>query len=167
MAVSAARTGRAWHARAMAPTDLDETDKAIIRELQADGRIPYTKLGPRVGLSQSATRQRVNRLIETGVMQIVAVTDPHKVGLDVQAMICLRATGDLRLVAESLGRLEPVEYVVITAGVYDLLAEVVCADHDHLLETLNESIRPIDGVTDVQVLTYLDLTMQTYAWGTG
>lgn len=147
--------------------DLDETDKAIIRELQADGRMPFTKLGPLVGLSQSATRQRVNRLIEAGVMQVVAVTDPHKVGLEVQAMLCLRARGDLRAVADALGKLDPVEYVVITAGAYDLLAEVVCIDNDHLLDTLNDSIRTIEGVTDVQVLTYLDLTMQTYAWGTG
>ena len=102
--------------------DLDETDKAIIRELQADGRMPFTRLGPLVGLSQSATRQRVNRLIESGVMQVVAVTDPHLVGLEVQAMICLRATGDLRAVADQLATLEPVEYVVITAGAYDLLA---------------------------------------------
>ena len=151
----------------MPPFDLDETDKAIIRELQADGRMPFTKLGPLVGLSQSATRQRVNRLIEAGVMQVVAVTDPHKVGLEVQAMVCLRATGDLRVVADELAKLEPVEYVVITAGAYDLLAEVVCVDNDHLLAALNDSIRTIDGVTEVQVLTYLDLTMQTYAWGTG
>ncbi|MCB0964811.1 MAG: Lrp/AsnC family transcriptional regulator [Acidimicrobiales bacterium] len=147
--------------------DLDETDKAIIRELQADGRMPFTRLGPLVGLSQSATRQRVNRLIESGVMQVVAVTDPHLVGLEVQAMICLRATGDLRAVADQLATLEPVEYVVITAGAYDLLAEVVCVDNDHLLATLNDSIRTIAGVTEAQVLTYLDLTMQTYAWGTG
>ena len=150
----------------MPPFDLDETDKAIIRELQADGRMPFTKLGPLVGLSQSATRQRVNRLIESGVMQVVAVTDPHLVGLEVQAMICLRATGDLRAVADQLATLEPVEYVVITAGAYDLLAEVVCVDNDHLLAALNH-IRTIEGVTEVQVLTYLDLTMQTYAWGTG
>ena len=151
----------------MATFDLDDTDKAIIRELQSDGRMPFTKLGPLVGLSQSATRQRVNRLIDAGVMQVVAVTDPHKVGLEVQAMIWRRAQGDLRAVAAALAALDPVEYVVITSGAYDVLAEVVCVDNDHLLDLLNGSVRAIEGVTDVQVLTYLDLTMQTYAWGTG
>ena len=151
----------------MAGFDLDATDKAIIRELQSDGRLAFTKLGPLVGLSQAATRQRVNRLLERGIMQVVAVTDPHKVGLEVQAMVCLRVNGDVRVAAAAVGELDEVEYVVITAGVYDLLAEVVCADHDALLVLLNDHLRAIDGVTDVQVLTYLDITKQTYAWGTG
>lgn len=147
--------------------DLDETDKAIVRELQNDGRLAYTKLAPRVGLSQAATRQRVNRLLERGIMQVVAVTDPHKVGLDVQAMLCLRAQGDLDEIAAALGEIDEVSYVVITAGAFDLLAEVVCHDTQRLLELLNDRFRALPGVTEVQVLTYLDLTKQTYAWGTG
>jgi Lrp/AsnC family transcriptional regulator for asnA, asnC and gidA len=151
----------------MAVFDLDETDKAIIRELQADGRLAYTKLAPLVGLSQAATRQRVNRLLERGIMQVVAVTDPHKVGLEVQAMVCLRVDGDVRIAADRLGTIDEVDYVVVTAGAYDLLAEVVCSDNEQLLDLLNDQIRVIDGVQDVQVLTYLELTKQTYAWGTG
>lgn len=151
----------------MADFDLDDTDKAIIGELQADGRLAYTRLGERIGLSQAATRQRVNRLLDRGVMQVVAVTDPHRVGLDVQAMVCLRVAGDLRAAAEAVGAIDQVEYVVITAGAFDLLAEVVCRDQDELLGLLNDQLRPVEGVTDLQVLTYLDITKQTYAWGTG
>jgi Lrp/AsnC family transcriptional regulator for asnA, asnC and gidA len=151
----------------MAVFDLDETDKAIIRELQSDGRLAYTKLAPRVGLSQAATRQRVNRLLERGIMQVVAVTDPHRVGLDVQAMVCLSVTGDVRAVADRLSGMEEVDYVVITAGAHDVIAEVVCSDHEQLLDLLNDRIRALDGVLEVQVLTYLELTKQTYAWGTG
>lgn len=151
----------------MADFDLDDTDKAIIRELQADGRLAYTRLGERIGLSQAATRQRVNRLLDRGVMQVVAVTDPHRVGLDVQAMVCLRVDGDLRVAAAAVGAIDQVEYVVITAGAFDLLAEVVCHDHEELLTLLNDRLRPVTGVADVQVLTYLDITKQTYAWGTG
>jgi Lrp/AsnC family transcriptional regulator for asnA, asnC and gidA len=147
--------------------DLDETDKAIVRELQADGRLAYTKLAPRVGLSQAATRQRVNRLLERGIMQVVAVTDPQKVGLSVQAMLCLRTQGDLEEIAAALGEIDEVSYVVITAGAYDLLVEVVCHDTQRLLELLNDHIRAQPGISDVQVLTYLDLTKQAYAWGTG
>lgn len=151
----------------MAVFDLDETDKAIIRELQSDGRLAYTKLAPRVGLSQAATRQRVNRLLERGIMQVVAVTDPRKVGLKVQAMVCLKITGDVRVVADRLGAVDEVDYVVITSGAHDVIAEVVCSDNEQLLDLLNDRIRVIEGVIEVQVLTYLELTKQSYAWGTG
>src|SRR6187200_999610 len=103
--------------------ELDEIDKAIIRALQLDGRAPYSKLGPAVGLSQAAVRQRVQRLIDRGVMQVVAVTDPAMLGFDVQAMVGVQATGDVRRVAAAVEELPEVEYVVITAGRYDLLVE--------------------------------------------
>ena len=111
--------------RASTSVVLDEIDKSIIRELQVDGRMPYAKLGPAVGLSQAAVRQRVQRLIENGVMQVVAVTDPLMVGFSLQAMIGLRAEGDLRTIAERLSTVPEVAYVVITSGGFDLLAEVV------------------------------------------
>ena len=122
-----------------APLELDETDKAIIRALQIDGRTPYSKLGPAVGLSQAAVRQRVQRLIDRGVMQVVAVTDPATLGFAVQAMVAVCVTGDVRKVAAAArGRSTEVEYVVITAGRFDLLVEVVCTDTRHLLEVVND-----------------------------
>ena len=145
---------------------LDDIDKAIIRALQVDGRMPYAKLGPAVGLSQAAVRQRVQRLIESGVMQVVAVTDPLTVGFSLQAMIGVRAEGDLRRVAERLSEVPEVDYVVITSGGFDLLCEVVCEDTDELLTLLNDVIRTMDGVTTAEVFTYLHLQKQTYSWGT-
>jgi len=144
---------------------LDETDKAIIRALQLDGRAPYSKLGPAVGLSQAAVRQRVQRLIDRGVMEVVAVTDPAMLGFDVQAMVAVKATGDVRKVAKALESLEEVEYVVITAGRYDLLVEIVCTDQTHLLEVVNDRIRAIKGVTSTEVFTYMSLVKQSYSWG--
>jgi Lrp/AsnC family transcriptional regulator for asnA, asnC and gidA len=155
----------------MATTDrpagvaLDEIDKAIIRELQVDGRMPYAKLGPAVGLSQAAVRQRVQRLIENGVMQVVAVTDPLMVGFNLQAMIGIRAEGDLRAVAQRLSDLPKVAYVVITSGGYDLLAEVVCEGTEELLTLLNDVIRTLPGVVAADAFTYLHLQKQTYSWG--
>jgi Lrp/AsnC family transcriptional regulator for asnA, asnC and gidA len=151
--------------RATARVALDEIDKAIIRELQVDGRMPYAKLGPAVGLSQAAVRQRVQRLIENGVMQVVAVTDPLMVGFNLQAMIGLRAEGDLRAVAEHLSAVPEVAYVVITSGGFDLLAEVVCEGTEELLALLNDVIRALPGVVSADAFTYLHLQKQTYSWG--
>ena len=148
-----------------APAELDETDKAIIRALQIDGRTPYSKLGPAVGLSQAAVRQRVQRLIDRGVMQVVAVTDPATLGFAVQAMVAICITGDVRKVASELEDLPEVEYVVITAGRFDLLVEVVCSDSHHLLAVVNDRMRAIKGVTSTEVFTYLTLVKQTYSWG--
>ena len=146
--------------------ELDDIDKAIIRELQQDGRMSYADLGPAVGLSQAAVRQRVQRLIERNVMQVVAVTDPTRVGFSLQAMLGITAEGDVRTVAAAIAAVPEMSYVVITAGRYDILAEVVARDADALLDLVNERIRSIPGVTRTETLTYLRLEKQTYAWGT-
>jgi Lrp/AsnC family transcriptional regulator for asnA, asnC and gidA len=145
--------------------DLDRVDKAIIHELQLDGRMPYTELSRRVGLSQPATRQRVNRLIDRGSMQVVAVTDPSTLGFDYPAMVGIDVDGDLVEIADRLAQLEEVSYLVITAGRYDILAEVICSDADHLLRFVNEQIRPLAGVSSVELFNYLRLVKQTYTWG--
>lgn len=145
--------------------DIDPIDKELIRLLQLDGRTPYSKLGPAVGLSQAAARQRVQRLVDRGVMQVVAVTDPTTLGFAVQALVALEVAGDVRKVASSLGEWDEIEYVVITAGRYDLFLEVVCVDMAHLLELVNDRIRAIDGVVGSEIFTYLHLVKQTYSWG--
>jgi Lrp/AsnC family transcriptional regulator, regulator for asnA, asnC and gidA len=147
-------------------SNLDDVDRAIIEQLQADGRMPYTRLGAAVGLSEAAVRQRVQRLTDSGVMQIVAVTDPLQVGFSRQAMIGLKCEGDLSLVADALAAMTEVDYVVITAGGFDLLCEVVCEDDDHLLEVLNQKIRSLPGVRTTETFVYLKLRKQLYNWGT-
>ncbi|MGH9229508.1 MAG: Lrp/AsnC family transcriptional regulator [Acidimicrobiales bacterium] len=149
------------------PVVLDDIDKAIIRELQLDGRTPYAKLGPAVGLSQAAVRQRVQRLIENGVMQVVAVTDPLMLGFKLEAMIGVEVDGDLRAVASKLAKVDNVDYVVVTTGRFDLVIEVVCRDHEELLHIINDVIRAIPGVRATETFTYLHLEKQTYSWGTG
>jgi Lrp/AsnC family transcriptional regulator for asnA, asnC and gidA len=149
------------------PVVIDEIDKAIIRELQLDGRLPYAKLGPAVGLSQAAVRQRVQRLIENGVMQVVAVTDPLTLGFGLQAMVGLEVDGDLRAVATKLAKVDEVSYVVVTTGRFDTLVEVVCRDSEQLLALVNDVIRALPGVRSAEVFSYLHLEKQTYSWGTG
>ena len=146
-------------------TALDEISKRIIEQLQSDGRQSYAAIGKAVGLSEAAVRQRVQRLHEAGVMQIVAVTDPLKLGFRRQAMIGIRCDGDLQTVADDLAALEEVDYVVLTAGSFDLLCEVVCEDDDHLLDVLSR-VRNVPSVTSTETFVYLKLRKQTYSWGT-
>lgn len=145
---------------------LDDVSKAIVEQLQEDGRRPYATIGKAIGLSEAAVRQRVQRLTDSGVMQIVAVTDPLQVGFSRQAMIGLKCEGDLSLVADALAAMTEVDYVVITAGGFDLLCEVVCEDDDHLLEVLNQKIRTLPGVRTTETFVYLKLRKQLYNWGT-
>jgi Lrp/AsnC family transcriptional regulator for asnA, asnC and gidA len=148
------------------PAVLDDIAKRIIEQLQRDGRRSYAAIAKDVGLSEAAVRQRIQRLLEGGVMQIVAVTDPLMLGFRRQAMIGVRAEGDLREVAERLGQLDEIDYVVLTAGAYDVLLEVVAEDDDHLLRVVNEQIRQVQGVRSTEIFMYLRLVKQTYSWGT-
>ncbi len=145
---------------------LDDVSKAIIEQLQADGRRPYATIGKAVGLSEAAVRQRVQRLLDTGVMQIVAVTDPVQVGFARQAMIGITVDGELETVAEKLSAMAEVDYVVVTAGSFDLLVEVVCENDDHLLELISTRIRAIREVRSTETFVYLKLAKQQYNWGT-
>lgn len=149
-----------------APLDLDDADKALIEELQRDGRTPYTKLAAAVGLSEAAVRQRVQRLVDHNIVQVVAVTDPLRLGFRRQAMVGVKTEGDIAAVADALAAIDEVDYVVFVSGSYDLLFEIVCEDDDHLLRLLNERIRTIPGVRTTDTYTYLRLHKQTYAWGT-
>jgi Lrp/AsnC family transcriptional regulator, regulator for asnA, asnC and gidA len=157
-------TGSARPAPSSVPLTLDDVDRAIIEELQRDGRLPYTRLGAAVGLSEAAARQRVQRLLDTGVMQVVAVTDPLSLGMGRMAMIGVRAEGDLDAVAERLGGLADVEYLVVVAGSYDFLLEVVVEDDVALLEVMNR-VRAVAGVRETETFLYLKLAKQTFAWG--
>ena len=145
---------------------LDAASKAIIEQLQEDGRRAYATIGRAVGLSEAAVRQRVQRLLDVGVMQIVAVTDPIQVGFARQAMIGIRTDGALEPVADAMAQIPEVDYVVITAGSFDLLVEVVCEDDDHLLDLVSRRIRGVPGVLETESFVYLKLHKQLYNWGT-
>ncbi|MGO9198621.1 MAG: Lrp/AsnC family transcriptional regulator [Acidimicrobiales bacterium] len=164
-AVAGSGEGLARRARA-AGTPLDDVSRQLVEALQQDGRRSYAALALDVGLSEAAVRQRVKRLLDEGVMQIVAVTDPMTVGFSRQAMVGIKAEGDLRGVADRLSRLAELEYVVLCAGSFDLLVELICEDDEHLLRLIDESIRTIEGVRETEIFVYLRLVKQTYAWGT-
>jgi Lrp/AsnC family transcriptional regulator for asnA, asnC and gidA len=145
---------------------LDDVSKAIIEQLQQDGRRPYAAIGKAVGLSEAAVRQRVQRMQESGVMQIVAVTDPLQVGFARSALIGVRVDGDVERVADALAALPEVTYLVVTAGSFDVLAEVVAEDDEHLLSVINRRVRGVPGVRSTETFVYLTLRKQLYDWGT-
>lgn len=145
---------------------LDEVSRKIIEQLQQDGRRPYAAVAEAVGLSEAAVRQRVQRLLRSGVVQIVAVTNPLHVGLTRQAMIGIRVDGPIGNVVDAITALDEVSYLVVTAGSFDLLVEVVCADDEHLLRVINGHIRTVDGVRSTETFVYLHLSKQTYPGNT-
>ncbi|MGL5928801.1 MAG: Lrp/AsnC family transcriptional regulator [Dermatophilaceae bacterium] len=152
--------------RSGAETRLDDVAKRIIELLQEDGRQSYAAIAKAVGLSEAAVRQRVQRLLDAGVMQIVAVTDPLQVGFSRSAMIGIRAEGDIIALGQALGDIDEVSYLVTTAGSFDLLIEVVCEDDDHLLDLLTRRIRTLPGVRTTETFVYLKLNKHHYNWGT-
>jgi len=145
---------------------LDDVSKQIIELLQQDGRRPYAEIGRAVGLSEAAVRQRVQRLTESGVMQIVAVTDPRQLGFARMAMIGIRVQGDPREVAEAVKDFDEVAYVVVTLGSYDVLAEAICETDEDLLELVATRVRAIPGVAHTECFLYAGLHKDFYNWGT-
>lgn len=144
--------------------DLDDKDLQIIAALQLNGRASFAEMAEGIDLSQAAIRLRVKRLLDSGIVDIVAITDPLRIGFSVQAMLGLSVNGDIETISDEIGSRDYAVYVVMTAGRFDLLVEVLCADGDHLLEVIND-LRTLEGVTAVETHTYLRLTKQTYAWG--
>ncbi|WP_309103901.1 Lrp/AsnC family transcriptional regulator [Microbacterium sp.] len=145
---------------------LDDVSKQIIELLQEDGRRPYAEIGRAVGLSEAAARQRVQRMTEAGVIQIVAVTDPMQLGFHRMAMIGIRTIGDPRVIAEELTQISELAYVNVTLGTFDILAEAVCESDEDLLDLIATRIRTIDGVTHTEAFLYAGLYKDLYNWGT-
>ncbi|MCF3121572.1 MULTISPECIES: Lrp/AsnC family transcriptional regulator [Streptomyces] len=163
---SSPRSSRTGNGGGSGTPPVDAVSLAIIEQLQEDGRRPYAAIGKAVGLSEAAVRQRVQKLLDQGVMQIVAVTDPLTVGFRRQAMVGIDVEGDVDPVADAVAAMPEAEYVVMTAGSHDLLVEIVCEDDDHLLEVINKRIRALPGVRSTESFVYLKLKKQTYMWGT-
>lgn len=144
---------------------LDDLSKRIVEQLQEDGRRSYAAIAEAVGLSEAAVRQRVRKLLDAGMMQIVAVTDPLMLGFRRQAMIGITAEGNLEEIADRLSALPQIDYVVICAGSFDLIIELVCEDDEQLISIVNNQVRAIEGIRGTETFMYLRLAKQTYAWG--
>jgi Lrp/AsnC family transcriptional regulator, regulator for asnA, asnC and gidA len=144
---------------------IDPVSKSIIEMLQVDGRRGYDSIAAELGISEESVVHRVRQLTEAGVIQITAVSDPLQLGFARQAMLGINVEpNSIKQVARSLSEIPDVVYVVITAGGFDLLVEVVGESDAHLLELVT-AIRPIPGVVSIHTFLYLELEKQTYTWG--
>ena len=146
---------------------MDEIDRAILRELQTDGRIAYADLGPKVGLSASAARQRLQRLLDSKAVQVVGVTDPMAMGGQAMALLGIGVDGDPRAVADELAGRAEVVYSVFTSGGFDLFAEVVAPGPRELLDFVNDVVRLIEGVRQVQSFPYFGIHTHRFLWDVG
>ncbi len=145
---------------------VDEIDRRIIAALKEDGRMPYARIAQQLGVSAGMVRQRTQRLINEGIMQIVAVTNPLLMGFHTVALIGVKVEGSrLREIAQQIAAFDEVIYLVLTTGSYDLLVEVVCRDNTHLLEFLTERLHQVEGVRDTETFVYLEIVKEIYSWG--
>lgn len=146
---------------------LDDLDKAIIRCLQQDGRRPYAQIGRELKVPEATVRQRAERLISRRVVQVVGVTDPLAMGFQQPALIGIKVdAAKLEQIAEKIAELDEVTYLVVTAGRFDLMCEVVCRDNDHLLRVLTEDLAKVRGIKSTETLVELRFVKETYQWGT-
>jgi Lrp/AsnC family transcriptional regulator, regulator for asnA, asnC and gidA len=145
---------------------LDDLDKSIIKRLQQDGRRPYAQIGRELKVPEATVRQRAERLISRGIVQVVGVTDPLAMGFQQPALIGLRVEpGRLDQIAEQIAELDEVNYLVVTAGRFDLVCEVVCEDNEHLLRVLTDRLADIDGIRSTETLVELRFVKESYQWG--
>lgn len=146
------------------PRDLDRVDRAIIEELQRHGREPFRRIAARLGVSEATVRARYQRLRDDGVLQVTAVTNPLGLGFEAQALVGIRTAGPPERVADEVARWDEASYVVVTAGQFDVVVELVCADHRALLDATNR-IREREDVLSTESFLYLELWKQQYDWG--
>jgi Lrp/AsnC family transcriptional regulator for asnA, asnC and gidA len=147
------------------PRTLDDVDRSIIEALQRNGREPFRRIAGALGVSEATIRARYARLVGDEILQVTGVTNPLGLGFDAQAMVGVRTAGPPEPVAEEIARWDEAGYVVVTAGQFDVLVELVCVDRRHLLELTNR-IRSLAGVTSTESFFYLELCKQVYDWGT-
>lgn len=146
--------------------DLDDIDRALISALQEDGRLSYADLADLVELTPGGVRKRVMRLEDQGVVQVVGVTDPLRLGYRSMAMLGVVVQGDVELVADAVSELPGVIYVVFTAGQFDLMVEVIAEDQDALFRVINGDVRAIDGVARIESFPYFSIRTHRFGWGT-
>ncbi|MBV8563772.1 MAG: Lrp/AsnC family transcriptional regulator [Actinobacteria bacterium] len=144
---------------------VDELDRRIIEALQENGRESFRAIAARLGISEATVRARYGRLTGEGILQVVAVTNPLGLGFE-QALVGVKTSGPPEAVADTISRWDEADYVVVTAGQFDIVVEVVARDRRHLLDLTNR-MRALDGVVSTETFFYLEMWKQLYDWGSG
>ena len=147
------------------PRSLDPVDRGIIEALQENGRTPFRAVAARIGVAEGTVRSRYARLVDDGILQVTGVTNPLGLGFEAMAMIGIKTTGSPEPVADAIAAWEETTYVVVSAGRFDVLLEVVCVDRRHLLDVTGR-VRALPGVVTTETFLYLTLAKQVFSWGT-
>ena len=146
--------------------ELDGTDREIISLLQYDGRMPYTEIGEKLGISEGAVRRRVKRLTEDGILQIVGIVEPRLMNWNAAGMIGVNVqSGQMEEAAEAIGNFPEVTYLFMASGGFDLFVEVYCRDREHFVEFLNQELQQVPGVTRTETFMILEMYKMSYRWG--
>lgn len=142
---------------------LDDIDHKILAALREDGRVPFAQIAEQLNVSPGMIRMRYNRLVETGCVKIVAISNPLRMGYNTMALIGIRVEGRKLLeVAEKIAALDEVIYLIVTSGAYDIMAEVICRDHAHLLQFLTERLYQVDGIRESETFVHLKIVKEVY-----
>jgi Lrp/AsnC family transcriptional regulator for asnA, asnC and gidA len=138
---------------------VDDLDLRIIALLQPEGRMSFAEIASRLKVSEGTVRQRYRRLIETGVLQVVGVADPFKIGFHSMAMIGINVAIDgdrgIDAVARELAGFHEISYVVMSTGSFDLLAEVIVPNHDDFARFLTDQLHQVKGITRTETFMLL------------
>lgn len=147
---------------------LDDIDRRVVAALQAEGRRAFSSIADEFGISESVVRYRVQRLEEAGILQVVGIADPLRIGFDLMAMVGVRVVpGSVADVCDALQSLPETSYVAAVAGRYDVLVEVVCRDTRHFQQLLTEQVHEIAGVSSTESFLILEIHKMAYGWGVG
>ena len=145
---------------------LDNLDREIISFLQYDGRMPFTKIAAELDTTEGTVRRRVKQLSDNGLLQIVAIVEPHDMGWEEAAMIGISVKANLiSSIADEIAKLPEVAYLFQAAGEFDLIAEVFCKDREHFVSFLNDKLQQISGVERTQSFMILKMHKLSYRWG--
>jgi Lrp/AsnC family transcriptional regulator for asnA, asnC and gidA len=160
-----ANSGAAARGAVGSPASIDALDGQIIEALQENGREPFRRIAGRVGVSEATVRARFARLTADNVLHVSGITNPLALGFEGMAMVGIKVGGAPEPVADEVSRWRETSYVVITAGQFDILVELVCADRAQFRELTNR-IRTLPDVASTESFVYLELCKQLYNWGT-
>lgn len=142
---------------------LDNIDRTIIEEMRKDGRSAFAQIAKQLKVSPGMIRLRYNRLVELGIIKVVAITNPLRMGYSAMTMVAIRTEGGKTLeAATAISAFSEVVYLIIVSGRYDIMAEVVCKDHDDLLRFMTEKLYKVDGVRDTETFVHLKISKEIY-----
>ena len=145
---------------------LDKTDQTIVAHLQYDGRMPFTEIAAKLGVSEGAVRRRVKRMTDQGALQIVGIVEPQLLEWNAAGMVGVSVhAGQVEAVGEQLAQFPEVTYLFMASGGFDLFVEVFCRDREHFVSFLSDKLQQVPGVERTETFMILKFFKRFYRWG--